>query len=137
MADKEKQEQTSAGSVEPKIIIDEDWKKQAQKEKEKLSEGEKPQQKRTKKQKLERGPLPKGDFTTLVSMIVTQTLFALGLIQVEGEQAEPNLELVRFNIEMLDSLAEKTKGNLSDEEKRTLEDSLNELRMAYVKVAGM
>jgi hypothetical protein len=125
---------------EPKIIIDEDWKQQAHKEKAKLSEQEKIEQKKTKKQKLEPGALPKGEFLTLVSMLVTQTLFALGLIKMEGESAEGgtvNLELARFNIEMLDCLAEKTKGNLSDEEKQMLDSSLNELRMAYVKIAGI
>jgi hypothetical protein len=132
MADKEEKDK--------KIIIDEDWKQQAQKEKEKLSEQEKQDQKKTKKQRLEPGTFPKGDFLTLVSMIVTQTLFALGLIKMEGESDESgaiNLELARFNIEMLDSLVEKTKGNLSDDEKKMLESSLNELRMAYVKIAGI
>jgi hypothetical protein len=132
MADKEEKDK--------KIIIDEDWKQQAHKEKEKLSEQEKQDQKKTKKQRLEPGTFPKGDFSTLVSMIVTQTLFALGLIKMEGESDEGgaiNLELARFNIEMLDSLVEKTKGNLSDDEKKMLETSLNELRMAYVKIAGI
>ncbi len=132
MADKEEKDK--------KIIIDEDWKQQAHKEKEKLSEQEKQDQKKTKKQRLEPGTFPKGDFLTLVSMIVTQTLFALGLIKMEGESDEGgaiNLELARFNIEMLDSLVEKTKGNLSDDEKKMLESSLNELRMAYVKIAGI
>jgi hypothetical protein len=129
MADKEEKEQ--------KIIIDEDWKQQAQKEKAKLSEQEKGNDKKPKKQKPAPGALPKGDFMTLVSMIVTQTLFALGLIQMEGEQPSTNLELARFNIEMLDALTEKTKGNLTDEEKQMLDTSLNELRMAYVKIAGI
>jgi hypothetical protein len=132
MADKEEKDK--------KIIIDEDWKQQAHKEKEKLSEQEKQDQKKTKKQRLEPGTFPKGDFLTLVSMIVTQTLFALGLIKMEGESDEGgavNLELARFNIEMLDSLVEKTKGNLTNDEKLMLENSLNELRMAYVKIAGI
>ena len=132
MADKEEKDK--------KIIIDEDWKQQAHKEKEKLSEQEKQDQKKTKKQRLEPGTFPKGDFSTLVSMIVTQTLFALGLIKMEGESDEGgaiNLELARFNIEMLDSLVEKTKGNLTNDEKLMLENSLNELRMAYVKISGI
>lgn len=132
MADKEEKDK--------KIIIDEDWKQQAHKEKEKLSEQEKQDQKKTKKQRLEPGTFPKGDFSTLVSMIVTQTLFALGLIKMEGESDEGgaiNLELARFNIEMLDSLVEKTKGNLANDEKLMLENSLNELRMAYVKISGI
>jgi len=129
------------GEKDKKIIIDEDWKQQAHKESaEGVSEQEKQDRKKTKKQRLEPGTFPKGDFLTLVSMIVTQTLFALGLIKMEGESDEGgavNLELARFNIEMLDSLVEKTKGNLTNDEKLMLENSLNELRMAYVKIAGI
>jgi hypothetical protein len=36
---------------------------------------------------------------------------------------------------LLEMLEEKTKGNLSDDEQATLTNTLNELRMAYVKVA--
>jgi hypothetical protein len=35
---------------------------------------------------------------------------------------------------MLETLAEKTKGNLSNEEKKVLENTLYEVRMAYVKM---
>jgi hypothetical protein len=126
MADKEEKDK--------KIIIDEDWKQQAQKEREKLSDQEKAEKGKKRK---EHGQLPKGDFFTLVSMLTTQTLFSLGLIHPEGEQPALNLELARFNIEMLDSLVEKTKGNLSEDEKKMLENSLGELRLAYVKIAGL
>jgi hypothetical protein len=37
---------------------------------------------------------------------------------------------------MLETIAEKTKGNLTAEEKEVLENMLNELRMTYVKLAG-
>ncbi|MDD5326676.1 MAG: DUF1844 domain-containing protein [Phycisphaerae bacterium] len=120
---------------EKKIIIDEDWKQQAQKEKEKLAEQEKAEQK--KPQQAGRGPLPKGDFAALISTLVTQALFALGLLQVEGQQEkEPDLALARYSIDMLETIQEKTKGNLTDEEKTVLENTLGQVRMAYVKLAG-
>lgn len=127
MPDEEKKE-------EPKIIIDEDWKQQAQKDKEKTAKQEKTEK---RKEKPEFRPLPKGDFSTLVSMLVSQTLFALRLLHPKDEQPQLNLELAKFNIDLLEVLAEKTKGNLSDEEKQMLENSLDELRMAYVKIAGI
>ena len=37
---------------------------------------------------------------------------------------------------MLETLQEKTKGNLNKEEEKVLENTLDELRMSYVKVAG-
>ena len=70
-------------------------------------------------------------------MLTTQALFALGLLQVKGqEKREPDLELAKYNIDMLETLEEKTKGNLTKEEETVLVNTLNELRMGYVKAAG-
>jgi GH24 family phage-related lysozyme (muramidase) len=121
---------------EKKIIIDEDWKQQAKKEKEVMAakeEAEKPQSQNEEG----RGPLPEGDFAALVSMLFTQTLFSLGFIQVKGqEKRAPDLALARYNIDMLETLEAKTKGNLNDEEQQAITSALNELRMVYVKVAS-
>ena len=122
---------------EKKIIIDEDWKKEAQKEKEVLAAQEEEEKKKAK-EKPDRGPLPQGSFAALVSMLVTQALFALGLLEVkgqEGQEKEPDLELAKYNIDMLETLEEKTKGNLTEEEKKVLENTLSQVRMAYVQVA--
>ena len=120
---------------EKKIIIDEDWKQEAQKEKEILAAQEKTGKEKAKEEH-RRGPLPKGDFAALVSMLVTQALFALGMLQVEGQKKEPDLEMAKYNIDMLETVEEKTRGNLSEEEKKVLESTLSQVRMAYVKVAG-
>jgi len=124
---------------EKKIIVDEDWKQEAQKEKEILAAQEETEKKETQEQKSRRSPLPNGNFAALVSMLVTQALFALGVLAVEGQEnqkKEPDLELAKYNIDMLETLKEKTKGNLSEQEQKALENMLNEVRMAYVKVAG-
>src|SRR4030042_3603789 len=120
---------------EKKIIIDQDWKAEARKEKEILAAQEQAEEK--KKEETQRhGPLPKGNLAALMSMLATQTVFALGLLQVEGqEDKEPDLELARHNIDMLETLEGKTKGNLTKAEEKALKDNLNELRMGYVKVA--
>jgi hypothetical protein len=122
---------------EKKIIIDEDWKQEAQKEKEILAAQEQAEKKEKQKGKASRGPLPEGNFAALISMLTTQALFALGLLQVKGqEERKPDLELAKYNIDMLQTLEEKTKGNLSKEEEAVLANTLNELRMGYVRVAG-
>jgi len=122
---------------EKKIIVDEDWKAEAQREKEILASQEEAEKKKTQEEKQARGPLPQGNFAALISMLTTQALFALGLLQVKGqEKREPDLELAKYNIDMLETLAEKTKGNLTKEEETVLANTLNELRMGYVKVAG-
>ena len=130
MAEEEKKE-------EKKIIVDEDWKQQAQKEKEILAAQEEADKEKTQEESKARGPLPKGNFAALVSMLVTQAMFALGLLQVKGQEPrEPDLDMAKYNIDMLEALQEKTKGNLTEQEEKVLENTLNEVRMAYVKVAG-
>ncbi len=128
---------------EKKIIVDDDWKQQAQKEKEELKELEKDQEKDQEiaaeegsPEAGERPPLPPANFPGLVSMLATQVFFALGLIATEqNKDAQPDLEMAKFNIDMLSVLEEKTKGNLGDDEEKMLTDTLQQLRMAFVQVS--
>ena len=121
---------------EKKIIIDEDWKHEAQREKEILAAQEEEEKKKEGGER-PRGPLPDGNFAALVSMLTTQALFALGLLQLKGqEEKKPDLELAKYHIDMLQTLEEKTKGNLTPEEETVLSNTLNDLRMGYVQVAG-
>jgi hypothetical protein len=130
MADQENKE-------EKKIIVDEDWKQEAQREKEILAAKDKAEKEEKEDEPESRGPLPEGNFAALISMLATQALFALGLLQVKGqEERKPDLELAKYNIDMLETIEEKTKGNLTDEEEKVLLNTLSELRMGYVRVAG-
>ena len=77
--------------------------------------------------------MPEASLAALISMLATQTLFALGFLQIKGEEErEPDLDLARYNIELLQTLEEKTKGNLDPEEQQLLKNTLAELRMGYV-----
>lgn len=117
---------------EKKIIIDEDWKNKAQKEKETLKE---------KKEVEEETPqhehaLPAGDFNSLVSLLTTQAMFALGLIATEkGKEPPKDLKLAKFHIDILEALEQKTKGNLTEQELEFLTTTLTQLRMAFVEMA--
>lgn len=125
--------------AEKKLIIDEDWKMQAQKEKEILAAKEKQERAEAPEEETEgqHGPLPEGDLAALISMLATQALFSMGLLQVRGqERREPDLELARYNIDMLQMLEAKTKGNLTEDEEAVLKSTLSELRMGYVHVAN-
>jgi len=118
---------------EKKIIIDEDWKAEAKKEKENLAEQ---QEEKTEQSHGRKQPLPEGNLAALISMLVTQALFSLGVIRMEGmDEKEPDLELARYNIDMLEVLEEKTKDNLTDAEQQALTTALNEVRMVFVKVS--
>ena len=80
-------------------------------------------------------PLPPASFETLVLSFGMQAQFELGC-GGQADQQPPNLDLARHSIDMLSVLQEKTKGNLSMEESRLLENTLTELRFRYVQVVG-
>ena len=120
---------------EKKIIVDEDWKAQAQKEKEVLKEQEKHEH---EKEEHPQPQMPEANFSGLVSMLATQAFYALGLIRSEEDkdkEVQPNWDIAKFNIDMLGMLEEKCKGNLSDEEANALKSTLDQLRMLFVQLS--
>jgi hypothetical protein len=83
-----------------------------------------------------RMPLPPASFLFLVLSLRAQCEMQLGLMNYGGEEkVEPELELARHSIDLMAVLLTKTKGNLTLEENRTLENSLTELRFRYVQVS--
>jgi len=69
-------------------------------------------------------------------MLATQAFFAMGLFAAEEGKAPPkDLEMAKFNIDMIGVIEEKTKGNLSDDEAALLKNTLQQLRMTFVKVS--
>jgi hypothetical protein len=82
-------------------------------------------------------PLPPPTFEFLVYSLKMQAELRLGLFPLpgaEGEDAEPDLPFARHTIDMLAMLADKTRGNLSTQEQRLIENSLTELRFRFVQV---
>lgn len=83
-------------------------------------------------------PIPPASFAFLVESILMQTQIQLGLLsfsEKEEDQPEPNLPLARHSIDMLAMLQEKTRGNLTVEEQRLIENGLTELRFRYVQIS--
>jgi hypothetical protein len=81
-------------------------------------------------------PLPPPTFEFLVFSLKMQTEMRLGLLKMGEEMDEaPDLPAARHAIDMLAMLAEKTRGNLSVEEQRLIENSLTELRFRFVQVS--
>jgi hypothetical protein len=80
-------------------------------------------------------PLPPASFSFLVVSMRAQVEMQLGLMRFSEEESEPNLELARHTIDMMGVLMEKTKGNLTLDEQRLLENSLTELRFRFVQVS--
>lgn len=80
--------------------------------------------------------LPAIDFTTLVLSLSHSVLLHLGDAPdpTTGER-EVNLPLARQSIDLIALLQDKTRGNLSGSEERTLSQALYDLRMRYVEVS--
>ena len=90
----------------------------------------------TESQEEFRIPLPPASFSFLVLSLRAQAEMQLGLMQFgQEEKSEPDLELARHTIDLMAILMEKSKGNLSIEEQRLLENSLTELRFRFVQVS--
>ncbi len=81
-------------------------------------------------------PLPPADFSFLVSSLMFQAQLELGLLHFgeEKEQPEPNFLRAKHSIDLLGVIEEKTKGNLTLDEHRLLENGLTELRFRFVQV---
>jgi hypothetical protein len=83
-------------------------------------------------------PVPPASFSFIVLSLRAQTEMHLGLMHFgegEEEKPQPDLHLARHSIDLMAVLLEKTKGNLSLEEHRLLENSLTELRFRFVQVS--
>src|SRR5687768_9351814 len=81
-------------------------------------------------------PLPPVSFEFLTLSLKMQAEMQLGLLHFgeEKDRPKPNTRMARHTIDLLGLLAEKTKGNLTLEEQRLLENSLTELRFRYIQV---
>lgn len=82
-------------------------------------------------------PLPEINFINFIFSLSTSVLIQLGAIQDPITQKESkNLPLAKQTIDLLGMLKEKTKGNLTPEEDKLIEDVLFDLKMMYVKAVG-
>jgi hypothetical protein len=137
---------------QPSLHIDTDWKKQAQDEKRKLAEQE---QKKAAEAAATAPPpgaaagrrpgaaagrgareMPPASFATLVNTLLTQALFYLGELAPQGGEPVVNLDMAKHQIDTLNLLEDKTRGNLTEEESKILDTALYEARMRYVNVAS-
>ncbi len=85
----------------------------------------------------ESSPLPEVNFSTLIMSLSSSALFHLGEIPdpQTGQKAE-DLPLAKHTIDTIGMLAEKTKGNLTEEERKFIDTMLADLRWRYVKATG-
>lgn len=72
-------------------------------------------------------------FLNLVIMFQTAAMQQMGKLKNPmSDKIERDMEQARMSIDMLDMLAEKTKGNLSEDENKFLTSLIDELKLNYI-----
>ena len=80
--------------------------------------------------------LPPSGFATHVNSLVTQVFMALGGMEdPRTKRRYMDLDMAKYHIDTLTIIEQKTKGNLTEDEKLLLDQGLYECRMQYVHVA--
>ncbi len=75
-------------------------------------------------------------FERFLASLYMTAMMQLGLMRQKGEQPQVDIIGARQTIDTLSLIAEKTKSNLTPAEENFLQNSLYELRMAYVEVTN-
>ena len=75
-------------------------------------------------------------FERFMASLYMTAMLQMGLMRQQGEQPRVDIIGARQTIDTLSMISEKTKGNLTPVEENFLQNSLYELRMAYVEVTN-
>jgi Domain of unknown function (DUF1844) len=75
-------------------------------------------------------------FEKFLASLYMTAMLQLGLMRQQGEQPRIDIIGARQTIDTLSLISEKTKGNLTPVEENFLQNSLYEVRMAYVEVTN-
>ena len=78
--------------------------------------------------------IPPPSFSTLVQMLATQSMAAMGLIAGPDGQARKEPAIAKHFIDLLSVLETKCNGNLDAMEAKMLDSLLHDLRMAFVQL---
>ncbi|MDR3752104.1 MAG: DUF1844 domain-containing protein [Terracidiphilus sp.] len=83
------------------------------------------------------GPQPPVGFEHLVQQFYVSAMIQMGAGAQEGQRPRVDILGARTTIDLLGVLAEKTHGNLTEAEDRTLQTVLFEVRMAFMELTSM
>jgi len=80
-------------------------------------------------------PMPPASFNFFVLQMKMQAELAMGLLHFgeEKDRPKPDLRVARHSIDLLAIIQDKTRGNLTIDEQRLLDNSLTELRFRFVQ----
>ncbi|MGD0942476.1 MAG: DUF1844 domain-containing protein [Terracidiphilus sp.] len=83
------------------------------------------------------GPQPPVNFDNLVQQLYVSAMIQMGAGTQEGQRPRVDILGARTTIDLIGVLAEKTRGNLTPAEERTLQTVLFEARMAFLELTSM
>ena len=129
----------------PSLQIDDDWKNQARAEKERLAQKQREKEEAAAKKSLEQAARQKPEadtvpeitgFDGLVRVLASRAVMAMGA-SVDPQTGRPltDLDAAGQYLALLETLQQKTKGNLTADEQGQLAGVLYELRDSWVRVA--
>jgi hypothetical protein len=83
------------------------------------------------------GPQPAITFEHLVQQFYVSAMIQMGAGAQEGQRPRVDIVGARTTIDLMGVLKEKTQGNLTEAETRTLDSVLYEVRMAFLELTSM
>ena len=131
--------------------VDESWKEQASQEKDVLAKESQQQagqevpgddkatgQSQGVQENAEQAQTLEINFLNYITSLGFQAMICMGEIPNPAtNEVDKNLDQAKFLIDTLSMRGEKTAGNLNDQEKKLLENSIYELQMKYVQISGV
>jgi hypothetical protein len=83
------------------------------------------------------GAPPQMSFEHLVQQLYLTALFQMGAGTPEGQRPQVDILGARNTVDLLGILAEKTRGNLTEAEDRSLQTALFDARMGFLELTSM
>ncbi len=81
--------------------------------------------------------IPPVDFSALILGFSSAALQALGVSKEDETTEKPNFGLARHNIDIIELLANKTSGNLTEQEEKLIMSILHDLRTKFVEISKL
>jgi hypothetical protein len=89
-----------------------------------------------REQDTQRIPLPEVNFNSLIFSLSSSALLNMGdIAEPQTGETKKDLPMAKYSIDIISMLQEKTKGNLTEEEHKFLDNILADLRLRYVKAS--
>jgi hypothetical protein len=121
-------------TIKDRRTFDTEGKVKEEARKEEKEEGKKSEKAEEKEEKF--SPLPEVNFSSFLLSLSSSILLHLGEIaDPQSGEKKKDLALAKQTIDIITLLKDKTKGNLTEEEKNLLEHLLYDLRMRFVKAS--